>query len=112
MVPVHLWTPEMAAEVKEIVTEELWAGSDENRIWKGYTRKLRLHPHKPHKDKNLEMLAKYFKIISERLELTAKDGDPLFPSDQQTADAQARETRARMLAELGPMVVEGDGGLH
>lgn len=110
--PIEQWTPAMGAEVRELKVEELWTGTGQNRVRMGVTKELKLHPHKPHKDKNLEMLAKYLKMLSNSLELTGKDGKDLFSINQETEDERARNTRQQLLAELGPMAIEGGPDVH
>jgi hypothetical protein len=109
--PPHEWSPEMSAQVAELHTEEIWEGFGEERIFKGWRKRIKLHPAKQPKLAALDMLAKYHKLIVQTLEVTGRDGRDLFPSDQAAADERARETRERMLSTLGPLV-PADGSLE
>ena len=105
--PPHEWTAEMGAEVAEFQSEEIWEGSGEQREFKGWSRKIKLHERKQTQRAALELLAKYHKLITQTLEITGKDGDPLFPSDQAQADVRAKARREQMLQALPPLDVMG-----
>ena len=106
------WSEAMAAEVAELQVEEIWDGRGEEREFKGYAKKVKLHPRKQTKTQALEMLAKYHKLIVQTLEVVGKDGKDLFPAGQDAQDKRARERRASLLAALGPVGPEVAVGLH
>lgn len=104
--PPHEWTAEMSAQVAEFQSDEIWEGYGEERQFKGWGRKIKLHPRHAPKLAALEMLAKYHKLIVNTLEVTGRDGEPLVPRAGEDADSKARATRERLLASLGFLPAE------
>jgi len=90
--PITEWSTEMAVQVAEIISDEVWVGRGEEREFKGYVKRIKFHPRSV-KTSALEMLAKYHKLIVQTLEVTGKDGKDLFPDDQARADEKAKVTR-------------------
>jgi phage terminase small subunit len=59
LLPIHSIDDDTAAAVASIEIEELFEGVGENRVLKGYTKKIKLHP----KTAALEQLCKYLGLI-------------------------------------------------
>lgn len=69
----HEWDDEIAPAIAGIEIFEEFSGRGEDRKLIGYTRKVKVFD----KPRSLEMLAKHLKLISDKVELTGKDGGPV-----------------------------------
>jgi phage terminase small subunit len=73
MIAIDQWPADVRAAVAGIEFEEVYEGRGEERVHVGRIHKIKLVD----KTKALEMLGKYQKLFSDRVELTGPDGAPL-----------------------------------
>lgn len=104
--PPSEWTEEMASEVAELTSEEVWEGRGNEREFRGHRKRIRLHEWKQTQGRALEMIAKYHKLVNNTLEVVGKDGKSLFPDEQERADERARLMREQMIAALPVLDLE------
>lgn len=86
--PIHEMDEETRRIVASIETDELYAGRGSKRELIGYSRKVKIAD----KMKALEMIGRHFKMFTDKVEHTGKDGGPqvvlTMPADGSEADAE------------------------
>lgn len=64
IIPVHEWPEDLARAVSSIEVEEIFEWIDKEKVWTGYTKKIKFWP----KDKALELMGKHKKLFTEKVE--------------------------------------------
>lgn len=85
--------PRLGAAIQEIVIDTRTVGTGDD-AYESRRVKFKLHD----KHKSLDMLAKYLRILTDRVEVTGKDGEPLVLSDREVARRVAFALAAGMRA--------------
>lgn len=89
--PMHMIPPELRRAIAGITVFEEFAGFGDNIVKRGETKGVKLWD----KPKSLELLAKHFKLLTEKHEITGKDGERLtFVEFASLAEKKAKDEKS------------------
>lgn len=88
LLPMHEMPDDVAAALIGVETDEIFGGRGRKKVKVGYTRKVKLID----KVRALEMLGKHFKLFTDTVEHTGKDGGPMVMLTMPANGSEAVET--------------------
>lgn len=106
LLSIHDMPADSRVAITSIEQDELLAGRGKRKVKVGTNKKIRLTD----KTRNLEMLARHFKLLTDVHELAGKDGGPLvvltMPANGSESAAPATPALTPAAAEPGPVLSE------